>query len=104
MRAGIDEQMHFPQRFLAGGAGLLLQHLHQFLQPVIHQTRSASRPPSSPALPADRIYAFTRSANFSPLTFSNSVTTPWISASGRGGQPATYTSTGTTSSTPCTMA
>ena len=49
-------------------------------------------------------FCSTRSRNFSPLTFSYRVTTPWISASGRGGQPATYTSTGTISSTPCTRA
>ena len=48
---------------------------------------------------------YAQSLSFSPLfTFSCRVTMPWINASGRGGQPATYTSTGTTSSTPCTMA
>ena len=40
---------------------------------------------------------------FAPI-FSCSFMMPWISASGRGGQPGTYTSTGTISSTPWTIA
>jgi hypothetical protein len=35
--------------------------------------------------------------------FSRSRSTPSVSASGRGGQPGTYTSTGTTVSTPCSV-
>jgi hypothetical protein len=36
--------------------------------------------------------------------FSRSRSTPSVSASGRGGQPGTYTSTGTTVSTPWSVA
>ena len=53
---------------------------------------------------AHRLASAARSLNFSPRTLACSVRMPWISASGRGGQPATYTSTGTISSTPGTMA
>src|SRR5205823_13651053 len=43
-------------------------------------------------------------ASDSPLIFLCSISTPYSSPSGRGGQPGTYTSTGTTVSIPCTIA
>src|SRR3989304_6749101 len=49
-------------------------------------------------------HAHDQCVSFSPRTLACKVRMPWISPSGRGGQPATYTSTGTISSTPCTMA
>lgn len=41
-----------------------------------------------------------RTSHFSPIIFSCRSRMPWVSASGRGGHPGTYTSTGSTLSTP----
>ncbi len=107
---GGDDDAHFPAELVIRGAGLLLQYVYYFFESVVHNFPVNNVETSEPlnVQPSESLercdQALTSSTSFSPFTFSNKVMTPWISASGRGGQPATYTSTGTTSSTPCTTA
>src|SRR5687767_1419322 len=102
-----DKDMHFTAELFKCGSEIFLQNLHNRFEFFIHNHYCSHRRLRQRKLIAEeatRAYFTARSLNFSPFTFSYSVTTPWINASGRGGQPATYTSTGTISSTPCTMA
>src|SRR5450759_1167526 len=107
-----DNQGHLTPKFLHLGSKSCRNTLYSSLQGFVHNQflpPTGSRCQDFPwRTAAARLFSiewdYAQVLRRSFLTFSCRVMMPWIKASGRGGQPATYTSTGTISSTPCKTA